>query len=108
MDRVQNMGLPRDMTQRISLARTDNIPRRSRVEAARKAIYVQNFAINSVVVENLLKEDSLVPTAVSCFSYSVALRLINYRYLHRMHSQTNWLRSTSIYLIHSWLTYCMK
>jgi hypothetical protein len=67
MDRVQNMGMPRDVTQRISLARTDNIPRRRRVEAARKAIYTQNLAIGSVAVENLLKEDSLVPTVVSCF-----------------------------------------
>lgn len=67
MDRVHNMGMPRDMTQRKSLMRIDNVQRRSRVEAAREAIYVKNFGIDSVVVENLLKEDSLVPAAVSIF-----------------------------------------
>jgi hypothetical protein len=67
MDRVRNMGMPRDMMQRKSLMRIDNVQRRSRVEAARKAIYVKNFAIDSVVVENLLKEESLVPLAVSIF-----------------------------------------
>ena len=67
MDRVHNMGMPRDMTQRKSLLCIDNVQRRSRVEAAREAIYVKNSAIDGVAVENLLKEDSLVPTAVSIF-----------------------------------------
>jgi hypothetical protein len=67
MDRVHNMGMPRDMTQRKSLMRIDDVQRRSRVEAAREAIYVKNSAIDGVAVQNLLKEDSLVPTAVSIF-----------------------------------------
>ena len=75
MDRVRNMGMPRDMTQRKSksLVRIDNVQRRSRVEAAREAIYVKNSAIDGVAVQNLLKEDSLVPTAVSIFQCFCAI-----------------------------------
>jgi hypothetical protein len=65
LDRVPNMGMPRDMTQRVSLARVDDVKRRSRIKAAREAIYVMNYSINSSAVETLLKEDSLVPTVVS-------------------------------------------
>ena len=50
------------------LAHTDDVNHRSRVEAACKCIYEKNYVINSRVVENLLHEDSLVPTAVSLFS----------------------------------------
>jgi hypothetical protein len=62
------MGTHRDMMQRTTLARVDNVKRRIRVEAAREAIYVNNYTINSKAVENLLQEESLVPTAVCVFS----------------------------------------
>jgi hypothetical protein len=52
------------MAQRMSLARVDDTKRRSRVKAAREVIYVKNCTIDSKAVENLLQEDSLVPTAV--------------------------------------------
>jgi len=52
------------MVQRESLACNDDVNRHSRVAAARKCIYEKNYAVNSRVVENLLQEDSLVPTAV--------------------------------------------
>jgi hypothetical protein len=52
------------MAQRMSLARVDDAKRRSRVKAAREVIYVRNCTIDSKTVENLLREDSLVPTAV--------------------------------------------
>jgi len=58
------MGMPRDMMQRMTLARVDDVKRRNRVEAAREAIYVKNYAVDSQAVENLLQEDSLVPTVV--------------------------------------------
>ena len=64
------------MLQRESLARTDDVNRRSRVEAARKCIYEKNYAVNSRVVENLLREDSLVPTAVSPCSLSPMVVLL--------------------------------
>jgi hypothetical protein len=61
------MGMSLDMSQRVSLSRVDNIPRRSRIAAARNAIYAENLGINSTAVENLLGKDSLVPTAVGLF-----------------------------------------
>lgn len=68
MDRVPNMGMRRDMAQRISLARVDNIQYRNRVEAAREAVYTSNLGVDSTAVETLLKEHSLVPTTVSVLS----------------------------------------
>jgi hypothetical protein len=56
------------MAQRETLARIDNVNRRSRVAAARESIYEKNYSVNSVAVENLLKNDSLVPTAVRTFN----------------------------------------
>ena len=67
MDRVPNMGMRRDLSQRASLARVDDVNRRSRLDTARKAIYEKNNTVDGAVVENLLKNDSLVPAAVSVF-----------------------------------------
>jgi len=52
------------MAQRISLARVDDLHRRGRVKSAREIIYVNNYKTDSKAVEDLLKKDSLVPTAV--------------------------------------------
>jgi hypothetical protein len=54
----------RDMTQRETLARVDDLSRRNRVASAREIIYEKKYAVNSRAVENLLKPESLVPTAV--------------------------------------------
>ena len=67
LDRVPNMGMRRDMAQRMSLARVDNLERRSRIKAARDIIYVKNYRTDSKAVEDLLQKDSLVPTAVSVY-----------------------------------------
>jgi hypothetical protein len=62
------MGKRRDMVQREKLARIDDANRRRRVTAARRIIYEENYAINSTAVEALLRDDSLVPTAVCTHS----------------------------------------
>jgi hypothetical protein len=64
LDRVIDMGKRRDMTQRGTLARIDDMSRRNRIDSAREIIYEKNYAVDSNPVENLLKVDSLVPTAV--------------------------------------------
>ena len=70
------MGMRRDMAQRLSLACIDDVKRRSHVDAAREAIYGKNCTVDSVAVENLLKEDSLVPTAVSrSFCYMTGVNI---------------------------------
>jgi hypothetical protein len=58
------MGKHRDMTQRKTLARVDDLSRRNRVASAREVIYEKNYAVDSKAMEDLLKVDSLVPTAV--------------------------------------------
>ena len=64
LDCVPNMGRKRDMAQRISLARVDDLNRRGRIRAARRIIYVDNYKTDTKAVEDLLGKDSLVPTAV--------------------------------------------
>jgi hypothetical protein len=66
----------RDMAQRVTLARVDDTGRRNRVAAARETVYEKNYAVNSAAVENLLQEDSLVPTAV-CLSYPAVFVSVN-------------------------------
>jgi hypothetical protein len=53
-----------DQRKRRSLARTDDRSRQVKVSVARELIYRKNYAVNSEPVERLLKETSLVPTAV--------------------------------------------
>jgi hypothetical protein len=68
--------MPQDMTRRISLARIDDIGRRSKVSTARKLIYEKDYAVDSAAVERLLKPQSLVPTSVSIRSchYDLSVR----------------------------------
>ncbi|KAF8225724.1 hypothetical protein L208DRAFT_1305175, partial [Tricholoma matsutake] len=64
LDHVANMGMHQDMTQRRTLARIDDVKWRNHVETAREKIYEQGYVVDSMAVEDLLQEDSLVPTAV--------------------------------------------
>lgn len=65
MSRFQNLGMSRDMQQRETLSRVDDEAKKSKVATARTIIYEKNYAVDSAPVEVLLKEQSLVPTAVS-------------------------------------------
>jgi hypothetical protein len=64
LSRVHNLGMARDMAQRETMARVDDIHRRSSVNTARQLIYEKNYRVNSAAVENILRDKSLVPTAV--------------------------------------------
>jgi hypothetical protein len=64
---VQNMGMHRDMMQCMSLARVDNLEWRRRIKAAREIIYLKNYKTDSKAVEDILQQDSLVPTVVSVY-----------------------------------------
>lgn len=57
--------MTRDMQQRETLRRMNDEVNRSIISKAREYIYEKNYAVNSEVVEDLLKEQSLVPTVVS-------------------------------------------
>lgn len=62
--RVHNLGKKLDMAQRQTLART-NDKLRCMVERARQIIYEKNYAVDADAVEDILKEESLIPTLVS-------------------------------------------
>jgi hypothetical protein len=61
------MGMRHDMAQRISLARVDDLERRSLIKVAWEIIYVKDYKTDSKAVEDLLQQDSLVPTAASVY-----------------------------------------
>ena len=61
------MGMRRDMTQCRTLAQIDNVKWRNRVELARGKIYDKGYVVDSMAVNDLLQEDSLVPTVVCAF-----------------------------------------
>jgi hypothetical protein len=61
------MGEPEDMETRVASMREDTAARRGKVAEARKLIYESGYVVNSDKVEELLKEESWVPTEViSC------------------------------------------
>jgi len=65
-----NMGMPRDMKQHLTLIRTDDARCYSHIQATQEAVYLNNYAIKSKAVEDLLHEESLVPAKVrSVFSF---------------------------------------
>jgi hypothetical protein len=61
---VHLVGTTRDRRNRKKLARTDDHRYKLTISNARKAILDRNYAVNSAVVERLLKPRSLVPTTV--------------------------------------------
>ena len=67
MVHVPNMGMSRDLAQHVSLARVDDVGRRSRVQAARMAVNENNHPVNGAAIERLLNQDYLVPSIVSVF-----------------------------------------
>ena len=76
MDRVPNMGMCQDMAQCLSLTCINDVKCHSHVDAAQEAIYGKNCTVDSVAEENLLKENSLVPTAVSrSFCYMTGVNI---------------------------------
>lgn len=64
MASVPDMGRDQDMFQRQALVRIADNDLRNKVLDARRLIYEKNYAVNSPVVERLLKDASLIPTLV--------------------------------------------
>jgi hypothetical protein len=62
--RIHNLGLARDMMQRVTMHRVDDHQRRSKISSARDLIYKKNMKVNSAAIETLLGENSWVPTTV--------------------------------------------
>lgn len=64
-DQISGLGTVSDMQRREALVRVDDTVKRNKVDAARALIYDQNRAVDSMGVEELLKDQSLAPIAVS-------------------------------------------
>jgi hypothetical protein len=64
LSRAHQFGMARDKRQRLTLARIDNKHCQAMVAAARRLIYNKHTQVNGAAIENLLKEESLVPTLV--------------------------------------------
>ena len=73
MTHVHNLGMPRDMKERDTLPRTDDHVRQNKVKNAGVYIYDSAVGVTSTAVEELLKDQSLVPTSVSSFYSDLAL-----------------------------------
>lgn len=79
MSRIHNLGMTQDMQQRHTLARIDDDARKRKIHIARDIIYRQNYSVDNEAVERLLKDQSLVPTAVIIWLIFILLVLIRYR-----------------------------
>ncbi|KIK14486.1 hypothetical protein PISMIDRAFT_17259 [Pisolithus microcarpus 441] len=63
MTEVPDMGTQQDILQQRRLTRLDNSTRQKKVADARHLMYEANYAINTLQVEALLRDESLVPTS---------------------------------------------
>lgn len=57
-----------DMRTRTTRARHDTAHYRSLITQARGLIYAQNYTVNSKLVDDILRDESLVPTKVCLYS----------------------------------------
>ena len=65
MSCVHNLGTSKDARERDALARIDDNVRQNKIKSARAHIYESGLGVTSTAVEDLLKDQSLVPTSVS-------------------------------------------
>ncbi|KAF9491917.1 hypothetical protein BDN71DRAFT_1273770 [Pleurotus eryngii] len=59
---IRALGTPADINQRRNGKRVDSKTLHTKISKARKLIYKQGYVVNSKLVDNLLKSESLVPT----------------------------------------------
>ena len=64
MSNLSELGSTNDMERRQKLARVDSHANQFNIQTARCIIYEKGYAVTSDAVEALLKNESLVPTAV--------------------------------------------
>ena len=65
---MQHVATEADILQRRILARRDTVERREKISAARRLIYEDQYVVDTLQVESLLKPESLVPTIVRIFA----------------------------------------
>ena len=102
---IPELGTAADRARRETSARHDDAERRDKVKTAVSLIYDKGYAVNSVHVENELKEQSLIPTEVCAWPRYLSKDVSHLRSPgrgHRMHSRT--LSATSL-SSSSWISY---
>jgi len=70
-DKIREFATPDDMEIRRTQARCDDEDRQKKVEKACEFIYEKGYVVSSSHVEDLLKEESLVPTEACLFSFYI-------------------------------------
>ena len=65
MDEIPSLGTTEDRQMRAKKQRTDSNEHQKLVEAAWKKLYVEGYAVDGEKVDELLKDESLVPTEVT-------------------------------------------
>ena len=68
-DHADLVGSEIDSTERLHLARVDTLEHHQKVSKCRDLIYQRKYAVNSMVVEGILRPESLVLMAVSLLRY---------------------------------------
>ena len=74
IDQICALGREDDRKRREDSHREDNNERRRKVDAARKSLYDNGYAINGDYVDGLLKDESLVPTKVFTPTFFFSLK----------------------------------
>lgn len=75
-DEIAELGTPADRARRENTARKDDSERQAKVKRALSLIYEGGYVVNSERVDDELKSESLVPTAVSMCLRSCVYTLI--------------------------------
>ena len=64
MDDIPGLGTTEDRQMRVEKQRTDSDEHLKLVEDAWKKLYVEGYAVDGEKIDDLLKDESLVPTEV--------------------------------------------
>ncbi|OBZ70781.1 hypothetical protein A0H81_09000, partial [Grifola frondosa] len=96
LDRVHNLGMARDLAQRTTLSRVDDVNHRNQVASARSIIYNMNYAVNSAAVERLLAKESLSSNANEMLEIVAKRPQTQAQLLLKMHAEPRLSTSTPI------------
>ena len=99
------MGTKEDLLRRKKI-RTDNQNRRDKVQNSLDLIYKRGRAVDTAAIEDLLREHSWVPTAVSSPSPDGIVYFSQIRFRHRMRFPSNCLGLFLTFIECSYLTLC--
>lgn len=76
-EKIAGLGTRADQKIRVTHQRVDDEVRQSKVQQARDLVYTEGYVVTSQRVEEILKDESLVPTKVSPFCASECCSIID-------------------------------